>query len=60
MDPALKRLESIQFKELLCGKEILSILDTTTSSDITKTRDEIYENVHLVLRNVSTTDKKDV
>lgn len=49
MDPALKILQYVQFKGLLHGEEIISFMDSRNSSDITKTRDEIYGNVHLVL-----------
>lgn len=42
-------LQYMQFKGLLCGKEIISTMESRNSSDITKIRDEIYGNVHLVL-----------
>lgn len=44
-----KHLQYIQFEGLLHGKKIISPMDSRNSSDKTKTRDEIYGNVCLVL-----------
>lgn len=47
--PSSISLQPMQFKELLYGKDIISILGSRISCDITKTRNEICENVYLVL-----------
>ena len=39
--PSSKSFQFKQFKGLLSGKEMISILDSRTSSDMAKTRDEI-------------------